>query len=67
MDWQEIIKWIVVGLLGGGGGGYLARRQMNQNQMNDAAQSAALKIYEDMVKQQRIEMRERDAEWQHRL
>ncbi len=67
MDWQEIIKWIVIGLLGGGGGGYLVRRQMHSNQINDVARDAALLIKDDIIKQQRIEMRERDAEFQERL
>ncbi len=57
----------MIGLLGGGGGGYLVRRQMNSNQINDVARDAALLIKDDIIKQQRIEMRERDAEFQERL
>lgn len=66
MDWQTLIT----SLLGGGGGAalivYLLKRWLVHQMSNDAARGSALIIKDDIIKQLRLEMRDRDADWQLR-
>lgn len=48
-------------------GGYALKRWIASSMTKDAAELGALKIKDEIIKQLRIELRERDADWQHRM
>ncbi len=66
MEWQPILTNI--GITGAGVGifGYVLKRWVVANMAKDAADKGAVQVHKDLTKDLRIELRERDADWQER-
>jgi len=48
-------------------GGYALKRWVTSAMTKDAAEAGALKIKDEIIRQLRLELRERDADWQARM
>jgi len=48
-------------------GGYAVKRWVVASIAKDTATAGALQIKDEIIKQLRVELRERDADWQHRM
>jgi hypothetical protein len=66
MDWGSILSNALPALIGLPILGLLIRRWMTSTLAKDAAEKGALQIKDEIIKQLRQEMRDRDADWGER-
>lgn len=66
MDLQEIVRMLVGGAIGGVAVGLPMYLKANRQVATHVAEKSALIIKDELVTQLRMEMRERDADWQLR-